>query len=71
MKIAIEACQEKLNECLDRYEEVVSRVKARPEKERLSEIERVGFEWYWGEKYLLESKIRELTRAINYLKAIE
>ena len=46
-------------------------MEARPEKERLSAIEKVGYEWYRGEKYMLEGKIRELTRAIMYLKAVE
>ena len=71
MKIAIQACQEKLNEYLDRYEEIVKKREARPEKEKLSEIEKVGYEWYWGEKYMMETRIKELTRAINYLKAVE
>ena len=71
MKIAIQACQNELNKYLDDYERVVKKMESRPEKEQLSEIERVGFEWYWGEKYMMETRIKELTRAINYLKAIE
>jgi hypothetical protein len=71
MKLAIKACQRALNEYLDDYEKLVGKMEARPEKEKLSEIEKVGYEWYWGEKYVMEGKIKELTRAIMYLKAVE
>ena len=46
MKLAIKACQRALNEYLDDYEKLVGKMEARPEKEKLSEIEKVGYEWY-------------------------
>ena len=71
MKIAVEACQKELNKRLDRYKEVIGKIEAMSEEKRKEEIDKVGEVWFYGEKMDLESKIKELTRAIMYLKAIE